>query len=550
MGFLYFLLLIGPLIFFHELGHYLAARRFGVYCEEFAIGFGPKLASFRRWGTDFTVRALPIGGFVMLLDRDAVEDLPQDWDGLALQDKPPWQRALILLAGPLMNLLIPIPLLFASGVLGPRDYTPALVGHVQESSPAAAAGLLVGDEVLRVNGKRVVSFDDLSRELRSRPGEEVVLSVLRGEETVALRATLETTLRRDPYLGIRQTRVGTLGIQSVGFTPDLHVDPGSAAHDAGLRLADRVLRINGEPVWTYDEFVERLASSATPVTLLVRRSDAFTELPFLAERIRHVEVSLPAHLDAEAFGIRSARATIDLVVPGSPGDVAGLRRGDRIVAINGEAIAYAWRAHDRIVGEPEREHTLTFERDGELMDTTIRALETEVTDDLRFRHNAVLTGLGFLQYTAPPTPRQWSLGQLVGRSFTDAFRELFGLIGALILGVWFLVTGTVDTSAIGGPIAIAAVAGEAGRAGWLVFIGTMAVISVNLAIFNLLPIPGLDGGQLMFLTAEAIKRGPLAPRTKQIMQTVSMACLLALLFFIFKNDIERYWVDIRNWLNS
>ncbi|MEO6256303.1 MAG: M50 family metallopeptidase, partial [Sphingomicrobium sp.] len=218
-----FVCAIGPLVFIHELGHFLVAKLFGVGAEVFSIGFGPEIFGWTdRSGTRWKVGWLPLGGYVRFIgDMNPAsapelggEELPEELRARSFPYKPVWQRFLIVLAGPLANFLLAI-LIFAAffAILGlPR--TPNAIGTVQPGSAAASAGLKVGDRIDAVAGQRVDSFEDLQRIVALRPGERVEVSIERGGRQLSLQLTLSAHEEQDRFG--QRFRIGMLGVMQSG----------------------------------------------------------------------------------------------------------------------------------------------------------------------------------------------------------------------------------------------------------------------------------------------------------------------------------------------
>ncbi len=545
----YFLLLIGPLIFFHELGHLLMAKRFGVKCPEFAIGVGPKVASFVRGGTEYTIRMLPLGGYVRMLGMSPEEVGGANDIGHTLADRKIWQRALIFLAGPAMNLILPIPvfMLFHFGVV---EKIPATVGFVEAESPAAAAGLQAGDRIVAVEGKRVRYFDQLQRHIGRRPGEEIEVSIERAGERLTLHATPEPVQVRDSVFPLRVVTRGILGFQNTGYAAVIHVDGGSVASRAGLRTFDRIVSADGEAVGDLPELIRQLEESATETDLVVLRRSAHRGAASEYGILEAVAVTLPAISDATGAGLRSAQQTILTVQAHSPAAEAGLRAGDRVTRFDGRRYTDLRNLIRRLQVMEPRDHKVFFVRDGTEMSAVLRPVRQEVVAEFGTRRDATFVGLAAYGRYVPPDTVKVGLGERIVSAITKGVSDTLQLIAGLIMGVFYLFAGKVDSSSLGGPMMIADAASQAARAGWQQFVGMMALISVNLGILNLLPIPGLDGGQLAVLTFEGVKREPLSMRARQLIHFVGIAMIVLLMVFVFKNDIERYWAGIANWLNS
>lgn len=545
MALFWFLMMIGPLVFFHELGHYLAARRFGVKCERFAIGVGPPIASFRRGETEFSVRALPLGGYVSMLGAVPDDEIDDADRGKALTDKPIWQRMIIYLAGPAANVLLAVPAFWiffmAQGVAeGPE------VGMVLDGSPAQAAGLAAGDHIVALDGRPVRYFDQIRRRTSRAPERTMDLVYSRDGVEHTTTITPRRVIARDA-VGLRSVERGQIGILWGRYPSVVHVTAGSAAWEAGLRSFDRVVAVDGEPIDAWMDLQARLASGTGAVLSVHRASPFDVGFAHLAV-LEPLELSLPG---GAAEGVFSAQASVFSVQPGSPAEAAGVLAGDRVVRLDGEPVTSLAILEQTLTTDPPAERTLHVERDGRTFDLSLRPITLEVVGELRSEHERTFAGLnaypaGVVPYELVRVP----FGERLVKSTAAALIETVEYLFGIIFGVLMLVLGQVDSSNLGGPLMIADVANRAGAQGLIPFIRFMAVISINLAIVNLLPVPGLDGGQLMLLTAEGIKREPLSFRARQIASYVGFVCIVLLMLFAFKNDIERYWVDFANWLNS
>ncbi len=229
-----FLLLLGPLVTVHELGHYLVGRWFGVKADAFSIGFGKELAGYTdRRGTRWTLAALPLGGYVQFAgDMNPASQPSEDWLALpaeeracTFQAKPLWQRALIVAAGPVTNFAVAIAILAAFNFAYGKEVTPSVVDLVSEDSAAAAAGMEVGDRIVALDGKPVATFDAVAKQVTLYPGERMVISVERAGRRIDLPVVLDTVVQRDRFGN--QYRVGRLGVWAQG-REIVPVGPGEA----------------------------------------------------------------------------------------------------------------------------------------------------------------------------------------------------------------------------------------------------------------------------------------------------------------------------------
>lgn len=548
---LYFSLLIGPLVFFHELGHLLMARRFGVKCSEFAIGFGPKIASIHGKETEYSFRALPLGAFVRMLGMHSDETPNPEDEGRSLADKPRWQRLLIFLAGPVMNLLIPIPIFFLFHMTAPGQ-VPPVVGSVEAGMPAEQAGLEPGDRIVAVDGRKVRRFEQLQRRISRRGGESTELSIVRGDETLEVTLTPESTTMKDPMFPLRTVSRGLIGVQPSSYAPLVAVDGASSpAYQAGFRNFDLVLRVGETEVSTFFELTRALAEASEGDEIAVLRSEpvgvAWAAIDFEALKTFPLKTPLTVGEDS---GLHSAQQTVFAIEPGSPADNAGLVRGDRIVAIDGRTFTDLAHGLARVTLEPDAPHRVEFSRDGTLQTVSIQPRTVNVTAEFETERDEVFVGITGLRSFVTPELEKQPLLASIGNSAVESVRDTFGVVVSLIFGLFYLFAGQVDSSSLGGPMMIADAASQAARMGWQQFVSMMALISVNLGVLNLVPIPGLDGGHIAVIGLESVKRGPLSPRFRQLIHFAGIAAIVLLMIFVFKNDVERYWSSIANWLNS
>ncbi|MEW5967395.1 MAG: RIP metalloprotease RseP [Pseudomonadota bacterium] len=439
---LWFLVAIGILVVVHEFGHYLAARLAGVKVLRFSVGFGKPLLS-RRFGrdqTEWTLSALPFGGYVKMLDeREGV--VPADQVHRSFNRATVWRRIGIVIAGPAANFLLAIVFYWALFVNGLPALKP-IVGEPPADTPAAIAGLVAGDEIRRVNGKETLSFQDLR------------LALLRAgvaADAITLELADGRTLRLDVQAmqteNLEQDILRPLGV--VRYNPDIapvidQVLPDGAAARAGFQAGDRVLAANGARVDSWQDWVQ-----------IVRQHPAAT----LAVEI-------------ERGGQRQTLAVVPDAV-----DEAGERVGK--------------------IGAGPR------------VDPSVAAL---LMTEVRY---------GPLAAIGHGAARTWEM-------------SLFTLemMGRMVLG-------QVSWKNLSGPLTIADYAGQSATLGWISFVGFLALVSVSLGVLNLLPIPLLDGGHLMYYVAEVLTGRPVSERTMERGARVGMFLLLLLMSFALFNDLQR-----------
>lgn len=441
-----FLVAIGVLVAVHEYGHFWMARRVGIRVLRFSIGFGRPLLKRRGAdGTEYVLAAIPLGGYVKLLD-EREGPVPAAEAANAYNRKPVWQRVLVLLAGPFANFVFAVLaywVLFTAGI-------PALkpvLGEITAGSIAAQAGLVPGDEIVSVGSQatptreaavltildQMMNGKPIPLSIRDRAGSERHTELRIGGRTRALTepGALLPGLGFDFWYPEAPAVVGT-------------ADEGTPAREAGLQSGDRIVAVDGSPI------------------------DDFNGLK------GHVEPNPGKSL---MFRIERAGREFDVRI-----EVEAQRDGEREVG--------------RIGVHP--------------------ASVSEIPPAMRTSERyAPLSAL------AHATAKTWDMSALTARM------------------LWNVVTGDVSVKNLSGPINIAEYAGTSARQGVLAFLSFLAIVSVSLFVLNLLPIPILDGGQIVYQLAELAKGSPLSERTQAVGQQIGIVLLLVLMSFAFYNDLSR-----------
>jgi regulator of sigma E protease len=544
VGVLGFIVMLGVLIFIHELGHFLAAKWFGVRVEVFSLGFGGRLLSF-RWGeTRYQVSWLPLGGYVRMFgDQEPIQG-NKDEMARSFSNKPLWQRSLIVLAGPLANLLV-LPLM-ALGVIYAthKEDLATVVGTVVPHSPAAEAGILAGDRIVEVGGIQTRYFRDLLKTVGRAPQKPMSLIVERDGKRRPLTITPRLHRYRDA-LGVEKTR------SVIGITADYRLteiglsDPHSPAFLAGLRSWDRIIAVNGVPVKRWEELVREVAKApAGPHRYRFRRALRYggAEMRLQGFLPPREAVVTPRKILKEGKtsyydGIHSSDLFLQDVLKGSPLEKAGLRAGDRLVSLAGKIL----RVQSDIGMLPRQDESLpyevVFEREGRVEKRKFKLFAMVWVDPLKQKHRRVMLGhiLGQPYAAGEPIAVASRWRYALGRAWDDIWQ----ITGLLVSVLQKMFVREISTEAIGGPIMIFQIAQDAVKSGWEVFLRHMALISINLGILNLLPIPILDGGHLFFFMIEGVIRRPIPARFREIALLLGLILLFLLMFIGFKNDILR-----------
>jgi regulator of sigma E protease len=546
MDLLYFIIPTSSLVFVHELGHFMLAKAFGVKVLTFSLGFGPKILRFRGRETEYCIGLLPLGGYISMLEESKAEVVHPEDRKRTLESLPVYKRLLIVLAGPVMNLVFPV-LLYFSVFVSSASFLPPTVGVVLPGHPADGK-LRPGDRIMSVNAEEVGTFDELKRIIARSPGKPLFIKVFRSNRYVDVEVVPEETIERRE-LDIVE-RVGTIGVQPSAPAAVIGVpNPESPAYRAGLRTFDVVTNVAGKPVRRYmdlEDTLDQNLGETVPVTYMrpVTVPGALGGLADMAVFETGVVALTPDTAGEDLLG-RTGIELADLYASVVPEDSyfykAGLRPGDKVLDLDGQALP-AWSTfRERVLAEPDRPHRIQYlaARDGRPRYGTFQMRREDFVDAhgqtfaryvLRLQHWVPLAPEGRVEHPSP-----------VRYAFSKAVQETTDVSRFIVVGIVRLFQGRLSLDSLSGPITIYEVAGEEGRKGPDYFIWVMALLSINLGLLNLLPIPVLDGGHVVFFIAEAVLRRPLPLRFREVAHIIGMGVVILLMGLAFKNDVEKRW---------
>jgi regulator of sigma E protease len=550
LNLLWAILLVGVLVTVHELGHFVVAKLLDVRVLRLSIGFGPRLLKLRRNGTEYALSAIPLGGYVKMLGEDPEDVISPADQGRAFPQKTLWKRVAIVLAGPAANLIFPLLIHFQFYV-GQKTALSSTVGVVFEGQPADRV-LQPGDRIVAIDDEAVRYWDDVNRLTAAAPGRDLRITIERpGEEKPLVKVVTPRAHERRDLLGARE-RVGLIGVAPHYPLPQVGIErPGgvdSPASRAGLRTFDVVTSVQGRPVGSWHDLEVVLGQNhgeALVVTYLRRAAGpgiGFTSLERLEPGSAQVFPDRVVENGRARYvtGIRSGELFVHDVEPGSPAALAGLHPGDELTTLDGAPLRH-WELLQQIFEEqPERTFQIGWLTvAGEARTASIRLQPRTMRDEYQTESTLYVFGARPERATrsVPEVPIEGRVTWAVERAFSTTI----GVTGTIARVLALLVTGRVPATAIGGPIMIYQIAGAAAAQGTDQFLAAAALISLNLGLLNLLPVPVLDGGQILFLGIEAARKKPLARRTRARAAWVGLALLAALMILAAGNDVVRFW---------
>ncbi|MBN1337461.1 MAG: RIP metalloprotease RseP [Deltaproteobacteria bacterium] len=547
------ILFLGILIFVHEAGHFVVAKAFGVGVDVFSFGFGRRLVGFHWRGTDYRLSLIPFGGYVRLRGADPFDEeegreavtLPDGRrvDLVSLQSRPVWQRLAIYAAGPAANVILPY-FLFVVLLIGGEPQVASVVGSVNGGSPAALAGILPGDEVVEVAGRRVATWIDLEDAWREAgTSGPVVLRVNRDRHDLILAVPPPASVSGSEAAW----SAADAGLRLETPSTEIAVlSPGSPAGRAGLVSGDRVVSVDGVPVDGWGSLSAALSAVDDSVALGVVRGDRRLDLV-----LRRQPAWLPPEAAAllegsamERWGLTTATLGVVQVSPDSPAARAGIQAGAVLVAVDGRRMD-SWSeileavAATAVEGERRaRPADVAIFQDGAFRSISVQPDVIKDTDALgRYYHRPILGVVRGGTWAASPTVRVY---YAVPDALVRAGRETVSLVTFTLGQIARLVTGEASPKdSLGGPVEIVRQASAAARAGIFDIARLLGMISISVGIFNLLPVPVLDGGHLLFYGIEAIRGRPVSPAFRERAQMVGVMLLVALMLFVFVLDIGR-----------
>lgn len=583
---------IGLLIFIHELGHFLVAKKIGVRVLAFSLGFGPAIFK-KKWGeTEYRLSIIPLGGYVKLAGEGPEEEKTgASWE---FSSKSAGQRAAVFVAGVALNAVLAFFAFIVAFQIGVPFITPE-VGQVMPGWPAWEAGIKRGDKIIEIDGSRDLDFEDIFTIVAlSNPAKGVPLKVERDGKIL----DMTVVPKYDEEHGIQ--RIGimpatTLEIDKI-FAFENNVSP---ARDAGMQVKDVVFAVNGKRISSEEEFREVEATNqGNDISLTVLRDNKEVELKVT-----------PSRVTRWMLGISCATAILDGVKNNSIASGVGLTKGDEILEVNSMPVMGFSDIRKLVADLKEETCILTIRRNSAVNLVEIPLKDTEAkeaflgsltpfyglkVDSLVEGFPAekiglkpgdrivslnekeikewsallqmVIAGQGkpmvvewvrgnerFVSTIEPQKDEQGAAGR-IGVKFKEKIEvKQYGLVGSCVIGTKKAVINVqrlyltlkgffskrLSTKNVGGFILIAQASYESAKVGYGKLVYFLGILSLQLALLNILPVPVLDGGHLLFLAIERIKGSPVSQRTLSIAQYIGFGLIITLVIYATRNDIMR-----------
>lgn len=534
-----FVTLLGILIFVHELGHFLVARMCGVRVEVFSLGFGKKLFSYKKGDTTYCISLVPLGGYVKMFGEqngDVVSDADRPH---SFTHKTVWQRIAVVLAGPLMNFFFAVFVFSLISEMGEESRAP-IVAEVEANSAAAQMGLRSGDKVLEVAGEKVRSYEEFQKVLNVKKGLTIG-AVVESASNEKKMLTLQVASTKNPNIFSLDDMIGSIeGIQPVAMATLVGVNPHSEAAHLGFKTGDEIIEANSKKISKWSE-LNSLYNKKEKLSLKVQRIvNADTEEKTTFD-VEVAEGHFAKFKDLAAFGLTTSELYLDQVIKGSPAEAAGLKRFDKLVSINGTSIQKWEQVLNTIKSFNGKEPlAVVFLRDGKEVTTQITPQVTSQTTAFGQEDKRYTIGIMPLVQFAPQETVIVHSGSLF-ESLEKGFDRTWDISAMTVISFVKLFQGEVSHKNIGGMISIGKAAKDSFEMGMQSFLMTMGILSVSLFILNLLPIPVLDGGHLVFYTIEVIKGSPLSVKKMELAQQVGFVLLMGLMVLALFNDFTKFF---------
>ena len=537
---------LGFLIFIHELGHFLAAKRTGIKVNTFSIGFGPRIVGFRRGDTEYKLSWLPFGGYVQMEGENPSEQTGAEGE---FASASLGSRAFVVIAGPAVNLLFGILAYWCVFSVGlnadavrfynvftgksiDKTQEGVQIGWLADDGPAAVGGVMPGDTIVSINGYRISNWETFSQEIQLNPEKELELVVQRDGNLKTLTVVPEAV--SNP-----RVELGRLNVLKQDDVIVAEIDEGSLAAQVGIKVGDQIDTINGEKLYNVPYFVPEIWQPETDWRI---------------KKYQTIYENIDQNRDSLNLGILRGDETLSFQLPvqwqmkvdvekNSTAQKAGIKTGDILATFNGKVVD-SKSLHSVLKAVENNSVTLGLIRDGVKKTVTLSpADDTKPDVEGAFYGLRWYTSLSGMELKTLEIPTQkYNLFSAFGKGIETTWLTCTSITRILKR----LLSGEVSPNHLSGPIGIVHITSESAKVGLTTVLFFIGFISINLAIVNLLPIPIADGGHLLFFAMEKIRGRPVPRKAQEIIQQVSFILLIA--FFLYIT-----WFDsltlFHNWRN-
>ncbi len=518
--------LLGIVVFIHELGHFIFAKLFNVQVTAFSIGFGTPILKWKRGDTEYRISIVPLGGYVKMTGETPNDEreLTEDEIAVSYSHKKWWQKVVIAVAGPLFNIILAV---FVFLIVSFYEYSaPApIIEYIDPDGAAAAAGIEEGDRIVKIDGDKIHLWEDISENLKISSGKcpETEVTVKKFGSGTSRKYTVQ------PRIGTYQDNFNETHTRcEIGIArlpKDTVISLTSKVE--GLQSGDRVTSVNGKEV---DRFYKlRHLVKGKPVSKLGVIRDG-----------KDLTVELESITDLHEK-ILYGGMIISQVQEGSFSQSVGFKEGDAVLSVNGKKTTIPYQFYAELSKLQENDSaTVDILRDTDQETITFKvSIEEKDNAFTGMKDRKVRWGAKFnFDYNIPEVMADRENPALFSVSY--ALGQTWKMTEMTLKGFWYLVSGKMSAKSLGGPIMIFDISKRAAEAGLKHFLFILAVISINLGIINLFPVPILDGGHIAMYTFEGVSGKKIPISIKEKMLTVGFVLLMLLMAFAIFNDFSRY----------
>ncbi len=540
-----FVILITLTVFVHELGHFSVAKFFGVRVEVFSIGIGKKLWKRRYGDTEYAISLLPIGGYVKMFGDELGAEVEASQKQFSFVNKPVLQRIGVVLAGPFMNLLFAI-LLFILIAVGGEEQKAPIMGDVPDNSKAHVAGFRSGDVILSTTSSvagdlsGVNTWNAFQNHLTASIGSEVQVKVRHLDQTEAVVKFVPEAMPDNGLLSLKKTIGGFEGLTNLTSSPGIGVgDENSWAYRMGFRTGDFIVKVNGKEVKYWRVAQDEIFNSSVPYKVTVGRANN------AGDKFENIDLEItekPTGTDFKSIGIEKGELYLAKVMPGTPAEAAGLKPGDRLLEIQGKVIP-DWELVQNTIKSFKKDDGLVkikVLRSNKEYSFDITPVMTSTTSPQGLREERFT--IGIVPWFVASIPEMTTVKYGISlEAINRGLERTWEVTAMTLLSFVKLFKAEISPKNLSGIISIGQAASETFKMGWGQFFSMMGVISINLFILNLLPIPVLDGGHMVFYTIELLKGSPLSLKKIEFAQKFGVIVLMSLMIFALFNDFTRFF---------